>query len=733
MIPPDTGRAGRLLGAEPPLWLVLILGLLAGLLACGYFVGYGDLLETARAAAPPGDQAQAMSGAVAFLGDVWRFPLFEVAGWVEDRRVNVLFTDSIPIYLIAWKLLGLGPETAAHYYLPSWMVISFAFQGLSGALALRLLGVRGWLALLAGALMLASMPFFVFRFGHLALATHGLVLIAIALALLRFPAEARGAVVRLVAWSGLLALSLLVHPYLFAMVGGLWAISIAVLLLLAREEGLPLPPAALAVGVGATLALLLGIMLVSGHLSGGGSGASGFGRFSANLATFFMPAGRSAFFPADPVWPLGQYEGFAYLPVGALLLIAAAAALLIRFRLPATLGEGTVLGTRPGRWLLALAAVFLVIFAAGGSFYWFETQLLTISYPPPLNWLGDVFRSSGRFIWLIGYTLVIVAIAVAALRLPRAPAALGIAAATGLALVELAPMRNELPKGAGTFTSDPGLRAIFQSVERVAIHPVKPCGQGRSHADGELQYLSARHGLTLANSFYSAREEVDCSLPAATALPDSLPADTAVFILTPTFAVDLELAGLPLAQCRRRLDLTICLADWQAHPDLAAEFPPLEIDRLPVPVTLAMVKAERAARWLGEGFSDPEPWGVWSTGTRSTLILPLAEGTPAPGTVTLRAGAFLFPGVGDVPVRLALDARAGDNAPWQPQDETVAVWREGDGQREVTLASALPGATALRIVIEPEAPRSPRDAGISDDDRPLGLSLTELRIAPGGS
>ncbi|MEO1275118.1 MAG: hypothetical protein AAFV96_06885, partial [Pseudomonadota bacterium] len=260
------GSAGRLLAAEPPLWLALVVGTLAGLLACGYFAGYGALLESARLAAPPGDPAQAASGAVAFMRDGWRFPLFEVEGWVEGRRVNVLFTDSIPVFLLIWKALGLGPEAAAQFYLAAWTVVAFAFQGFAGALSLRLLGVRNGLALFAAALMLASLPFFIFRFGHFALATHGVILIGLALALLRFPVDARGAVLRLAAWAGLLALSLLLHPYLLAMVAGLWLLSLLSLLALARDDGLPLPPVALGGGVAATLALLLAIMLVSGHL-----------------------------------------------------------------------------------------------------------------------------------------------------------------------------------------------------------------------------------------------------------------------------------------------------------------------------------------------------------------------------------------------------------------------------------------------------------------------------------
>ncbi|MEO1532363.1 MAG: hypothetical protein AAFU72_09345 [Pseudomonadota bacterium] len=725
------GSAGRLLAAEPPLWLALVLGTLAGLLACGYFAGYGALLESARLAAPPGDPAQAASGAVAFMRDGWRFPLFEVEGWVEGRRVNVLFTDSIPVFLLIWKALGLGPEAAAQFYLAAWTVVAFAFQGFAGALSLRLLGVRNGLALFAAALMLASLPFFIFRFGHFALATHGVILIGLALALLRFPVDARGAVLRLAAWAGLLALSLLLHPYLLAMVAGLWLLSLLTLLALARDDGLPLPPVALGGGVAATLALLLAIMLVSGHLSGGGSNAPGFGRFSANLATFFMPAGSSAFFPTEAIWLPGQYEGYAYLPLAVLLAIGAAGFMLVRYPLPEPLTTTTVLSTRRGLILLGIAALFIALFATGGRFAWFQEELFRVEYPQPIHSLGEVFRSSGRFIWLIPYGLFLISIAVLVLRSRGAAGPIGLTAAAALTLIELTPMRGDLPKEPGLYSGDPGLRAIAESVERFTLHPVKPCGDYRAHADGELQFLSARYGLTLANSFYSAREEVDCNAPDATALPKGLQADTAIIVLTPVFAADLDAAGLPLDACRRREGLTICLEDWTAHPTLMAEFPSLAVDRLSVPSTLSMTKEENADRWLGEGFSGPEPWGVWSVGTRSTVLLPLAEEARMPGAVTLRAGAFTYPGVGDVPITVTLEARTAPDALWQPQDTLQAVWRDGEGPRDVTLENALEKVEALRLVIEPARPMSPKEAGIGTDARPLGMSLTELRIAPG--
>ncbi|MEO0426787.1 MAG: DUF6311 domain-containing protein [Pseudomonadota bacterium] len=722
------GRLGRLLSAEPPLWLALLIGLAAGLLACGYFAGYGSLLAIIRDPAPAQDQAQAISGAIAFLRDDWRFPLFEVANWVEDRRVNVLFTDSIPIYLLVWKLIGLGPEAATHYYAPSWFILTFAFQGVAAALALRLLGLRGGLTLLAGALVFCSMPLFLFRFGHLALATHGVLLIAIALALLRFPGEARGAVLRLAAWALLMALSLLLHPYLLAMVAGLWALSILSLFALAREDGLPLPPIALALGIGGTIALLLAIMIVSGHLTGGGSAAPGFGRFSANLATFFMPGELSAFFDTETELPQGQHEGFAYMPLAAFLLIAGAAALRLRHPLPGSLARDSILGTGRGIAILTLAAVFLALFATGGRFAWFEHELFAIDFPSPIRALGEVFRSSGRFVWLIAYPAVLIAIAIIALTLPRPAATLTLTAAAVLTMIELIPVRDQMPRPSGDYTTDQRLQTLAERMERFAIHPVKPCGRDRSYADGELQYLTARHDLVLANSFFSARDVVDCADPATRALPGPPRPGTAAFILTPVTPAALEESGLSPEQCRQRPGLIVCLHDWSAEPDLAKAFAPLAMPRLQTPTSLNFTRGADAENWLGQGFSDPEAWGVWSIGPRSTLFLPLTKTAPTAAKVILRARPFLYPSAGTVPVTLTLQARRGPDAPWQTQDRATPVWSENDGERETVLNNALPRATSLRIVIEPARPRSPKDAGVAEDTRLLGLALSAVRL-----
>ncbi|MEM8596320.1 MAG: hypothetical protein AAGF76_07635, partial [Pseudomonadota bacterium] len=415
---------------------------MSGLVACGYFAGFGSLWAQTLDPAEFSDRAQTISGVLAYLRDDWRFPLFDVEDWVEGRTVNVIFTDSLPLYLLPWKLAGASPETAFHYFLPSWTVLSFAAQGGAAALALWLMGARGGLVVLFGSLLIAALPIFSYRFIHVALATHSVIVLALGLALVRMPEEAGATLRRLLAWAALLSAALLTHLYLFMMVVGLYAVALGALLLQSRREPMPLPALVLIVALLATADLLLGIIAVSGHLSSPSVVSMGFGYFSANLATFFMPLDHSLFFADTIDAPLGQYEGFAYLPLGTLAVVLLGGVLAV-WRRAAVVGRARLVLADPlGAALVIFASLFLIVFATGGQFYWGETALLTTTLPWPLEPLGAVFRSSGRFIWLVGYGVVLLAILSVATRLCQrhASALLGLAALA--TMIELAPMRG---------------------------------------------------------------------------------------------------------------------------------------------------------------------------------------------------------------------------------------------------------------------------------------------------
>jgi len=132
---------------------------------------------------------------------------------------------------------------------------------------------------------------------------------------------------------------------------------------------------------------------------------TGFGRFSANLLAFINPMGLSRFLRSVHT-PRGQIEGFSYLGFGLLVLIVIAVI--------TTLQEIRSLGVRNlwQRFLpfipLALVALAAFVYALATPVYFADTAILSLNrLYSPLQPLTQVFRVSGRFVWLLQYCIIL--------------------------------------------------------------------------------------------------------------------------------------------------------------------------------------------------------------------------------------------------------------------------------------------------------------------------------------
>jgi hypothetical protein len=175
----------------------------------------------------------------------------------------------------------------------------------------------------------------------------------------------------LLRWALLLNLAVLIHFYLFFMVGVLWVAWCLRGAWSLRGRAL----VELSGWMLATVAVTCGVMLAAGYFQFGVEieGDTGFGLYSAGLLTFFNPDSASLFFGgADfhgvsrvvPGWlsPVqGQYEGFAYAGLGVLLLAGLALVCTLTGR---RLAPGAVPGW-PNRVVWVLAPLALFIFALG--------------------------------------------------------------------------------------------------------------------------------------------------------------------------------------------------------------------------------------------------------------------------------------------------------------------------------------------------------------------------------
>jgi len=454
-----------------------------------------------------GDWGQHLTGWLFFRQSAWELPLGSIPDLAAPAGTTVGYTDSIPWLALLCKALDpVLPDPFT--YIGWWLAACFVLQGVCGARLLRSAGLDERAAALGGCLLVAA-PILSFRIGHDALCGHFLILAALELSFRRVaaPADRRRIVVGCLLWP---ALAAGVHPYLAAMVSALCAGALARLWLAGW-----LPAARAAALVVAQGALLLGLFTAFGYLGTGTTTTSlGFGAYSSDLLALLDSRRMSRFVPELGV-ARAQYEGFAYLGLGALLLAGVAlVAALARRRLPLRDDWPSRIPTGLAILLLAVLAWSHVVTVRGVPLFDYSAATGVLS---PLL---ETFRASGRFIWPLHYAVVVLACAgaFAALRARPRLRLLLFASAVALAAAEQLryPMRDRfVARPAPVWSEVWGLAP--EQYRSVSLYPPvinasgeRLCSRGGVPARQLHRYALLAHALRLPfNSAYLARANVE--------------------------------------------------------------------------------------------------------------------------------------------------------------------------------------------------------------------------------
>lgn len=339
------------------------------------------------------DPAQHYLGWVQYRHSDWHLPYLGMSyATIYPHRVSVLYTDSLPLFAVFFKLLSpLLPDT--FQYFGWWGLLCFVLQGALGqCLIARVGGARthtAHAAALAGAGVLLLFPALRIRmFAHTALAGTWLVLAA--LCLWAFAGTLCRTILRACLWWALLGLlGAGIHLYYLPMMG-IVAVGCAVAALLRRR--------------GAAYALLpilsfcaaaLGELFLLGAFSGNYSGTSAGWLNGADLADLFVPGFDDGF------------ESYVYIGLGGVLLCALAlTAGLIAF---VRRKDKSALRRRIAPWAVsALVIGLLSAFAAMSDTVTFAGHtLFTWPMPGPLLTLWSMFSSCARLAWLLGMLLLV--------------------------------------------------------------------------------------------------------------------------------------------------------------------------------------------------------------------------------------------------------------------------------------------------------------------------------------
>lgn len=312
---------------------------------------------------------------------------------VYPFRTSVLFTDSLPLAALFFKLLG-GVLPTRFQYFGWWGLLCYALQGgLAQAVIARFGGVKPdqkaklW-GSVAGAGVLVLFPALTMRtFAHEALAATWLVLLALYLWLRSdeiMPTTRRACLL----WSGMGLLCAGIHLYYLPMVG-LVLVGYAVRRALQKRgpAAVVLPVAAFCVTALAEL-FLLGAFAVNfaGYSNGYLSGADYLG--------LFVP------------WYAPGWEQNVYMGVGAVWAVV-----LAIFSMVCNARKAEKFFAAHHDWVAAgLVVLVLDLVAAGGNAITVGGRtLFTVPIPQFLMNFWAMFSSCARLAWLTGMLLAVTA------------------------------------------------------------------------------------------------------------------------------------------------------------------------------------------------------------------------------------------------------------------------------------------------------------------------------------
>ena len=343
------------------------------------------------------DPTQHYLGWLFYRTGEWSFPIGLNPQFGQDLSSSIVYSDSIPLLAIPFKLLDpLLPER--FHYFGIWILACFVLQA---GLAWKLLGLYSH----NGLLKLIGCGFFIFfppllwrintpAGGHAALVAHFLVLWALYL-LLR-PIQSK----RTLLWISLLSITVLTHFYLFAIVVLLWLTDLANRYF--KQKQLSKKQALQEIFVAficvALLAWQAGYFAISASLNN----ERGYGFYGMNVLGLIDPQGWS-YVMRNSTHHYSWGEGFSYMGLGA--IVAAVFALVPALKhYPKT--KQSLLKFFSNHWFLAILIIALSVFAISnriGVGDWSYTYDL----PASAQRLADVLRSSARLFWPIQYLLLI--------------------------------------------------------------------------------------------------------------------------------------------------------------------------------------------------------------------------------------------------------------------------------------------------------------------------------------
>lgn len=350
------------------------------------------------------DWGQHFLGWSFYRNSPWTFPIGTNSEWYYPIGTNVGITDSIPLFAIPFKIFSSLLPVDFQYF-GVWFLLCYILNGFFTIKLLKVFGVKNILILLVAVIIVNTNPVLLFRTLHPSLCAQWLI---IASFYFYFKTLEKGKVAKKFALYHilLLVISGLIHPYLTLITIAFFFLFFIKNIYITKVYDWKKGYSYFLIG----FICLLFTWFVVGVLSFDSTNlevTNAYGLYSWNLNSFYNGGGFSKYFSQLPQKTWHQYEGYSYLGIGGMFMIFLAFVLTLPVLVIRKKIEKNI-------WLSYLlfisALLFFTGFAITNIVTYNEQTLYELKAPELILKLGNVFRASARYIWVIYYALILFAI-----------------------------------------------------------------------------------------------------------------------------------------------------------------------------------------------------------------------------------------------------------------------------------------------------------------------------------
>lgn len=447
------------------------------------------------------DWGQHYLGWAFFRNDDWTYPLGSIKSWYYPMGTNVGLTDSIPLLAIFFKIFNpiLGND---FQYFGLWIFSCFILNGFFSNKILKHYNISLIIRLIIIVFMITN-PVLLYRGLHPALCAQWLILASIYLYILN-PIDKKNSYKITIYQGGLILLSGLIHPYLTFIIAGF-----AVIIPLKNYFlNIKTPILTNILIVLSTFILLVSNWHIVGLIGSSDSEVqNGYGLYSWNFNSFYNPDGFSSFLPQLQKVSPSQYEGYSYLGLGILLAIPIAFIISIFWIFKNKISKNQFISI--GLFLLWL--IPLSIFGISNVITFNETILFTYPTPEIIIYLGNVFRATSRFIWLLYYSLFLgTLIIIAKLKINNYIKIVGLSLLLVIQIYDVKTFFTFRNLASGTYSpplTEAKWNSLFKHFDHVITYPVYEWQTVNHYDYQDFGYLAAKNGAIITNA-YVARADV---------------------------------------------------------------------------------------------------------------------------------------------------------------------------------------------------------------------------------